>query len=79
VPSTGQSFSANFKTLGGGKSRALTTLCEDTRREAFEHMISEAKKLGANAVVGIRYDASPVIEFACEVICYGTALVVQPG
>ena len=77
VPSVGQSWSAGFKAFGGGKSVALTELCEATRREAFAHMTSEAKRLGANAVVGIRYDASPVIELASEVICYGTAVTAK--
>jgi uncharacterized protein YbjQ (UPF0145 family) len=77
VPSVGQSWSASFKSFGGGKSEALTALCEATREEAFQHMVAEAKKLGANAIVGVRYDAAPVIEMASEVICYGTAVVVE--
>lgn len=77
VPSTGQSWSAAFKSLGGGRSQALSDLCEATRKEAFDHMLSEAEKIGANAIVGVRYDASPVIDLASEVICYGTAVVIQ--
>jgi uncharacterized protein YbjQ (UPF0145 family) len=77
VPSNRQSFSASLKVFGGGKSEALIELCETARKEAFEHMVAEAKALGANAVVGVRYDAASVLEFASEVICYGTAVVVQ--
>lgn len=66
-----------LRTLFGGRAGIFTTLCETTRAEAFELMKTHAKQLGANAVVGVRYDTGPMVG-AAEVLCYGTALVVEP-
>ena len=57
----------------------MTELCEKTRSEAFDLMIAHAQEIGANAVVGIRYDATEVMQGVTEVLCYGTAVVVEPG
>lgn len=57
----------------------FTELCEKTRSEAFGLMIGRAERLGANAVIGIRYDANEVMSGVTEVLCYGTAVVVEPG
>jgi uncharacterized protein YbjQ (UPF0145 family) len=57
----------------------FTSLCEKTRSEAFEMMLSHAGELGANAVIGIRYDATELMSGVTEVLCYGTAVVVAPG
>jgi len=65
-------------TLIGGNITLFTELCEKTRDEAFEMMISHAEDAGANAIVGIRYDATEVMGGVTEVLCYGTAVIVTP-
>jgi len=67
---------ASLQTLIGGNITLLTELCEKTRAEAFALMLEHAAGLGANAVVGIRHDATEVMTGVTEVLCYGTALVV---
>ena len=69
---------AGLQTLVGGNISILTALCERTRSEAFDLMCEHAQALGATAVVGVRYDATEVIRGTTEVLCYGTALVVEP-
>ena len=68
---------AALQTLVGGNITLLTELCEKTRQEAFALMLEHAQQLGANAVVGIQYDATEVMSGVTEVLCYGTALVVE--
>jgi len=68
---------ASLQTIVGGNITLFTELCEKTREEAFALMLSHAEELGANAVVGIRYDATEVMSGVNEVLCYGTALVVE--
>jgi uncharacterized protein YbjQ (UPF0145 family) len=68
---------ASLQTLVRGNITLFTELCERTRREAFALMLAHAEGLGANAVVGIRYDATEVMSGVNEVICYGTAVVVE--
>ncbi len=65
-----------LQTLAGGNITLFTELCEKTRSEAFEMMLGHAQALGANAVAGIRYDATEVMDGVTEVLCYGTAVVV---
>ena len=67
----------SLQTLVGGNISLFTSLCEKTRSEAFELMVQHAQQLGANAVVGIRYDATEVMNGVTEVLCYGTAVVVE--
>jgi uncharacterized protein YbjQ (UPF0145 family) len=69
---------ATLQTLVGGNITLLTELCEKTREEAFGLMLQHAETLGANAVVGINYDATEVMDGVTEVLCYGTALIVTP-
>ena len=69
---------AFFNTVVGGNITAWTNLCETTRRDAFEIMIQHATELGANAIIGARYDATEVASGASEVLAYGTAVVVEP-
>ena len=69
---------AGLQTLVGGNIKAWTKLCEETRSDAFELMIQHASELGANAIVGARYDATEVMSGATEVLAYGTAVVVEP-
>jgi uncharacterized protein YbjQ (UPF0145 family) len=70
---------ASLQTLVGGNITLLTELCERTRQDAFALMIQHAAELGANAVVGVRYDATEVMQGVTEVLCYGTAVVVAPN
>jgi uncharacterized protein YbjQ (UPF0145 family) len=69
---------AGLQTLVGGNITLLSDLCEKTRAEAFQLMLDHAQQLGANAVVGIDYDATEIMSGVTEVLCYGTALVVAP-
>jgi uncharacterized protein YbjQ (UPF0145 family) len=69
---------AGLQTLVGGNITLLTDLCERTREESFNLMLQHAEQLGANAVIGIRYDATEVMQGVTEVLAYGTAVVVQP-
>jgi uncharacterized protein YbjQ (UPF0145 family) len=68
---------AALQTLAGGNITLFTELCEKTRAEAFELMLSHAEGLGANAVLGVRYDATDVMQSVAEVLCYGTAVVLE--
>jgi uncharacterized protein YbjQ (UPF0145 family) len=69
---------AQLQTLFGGNITLLTQLCERARSEAFEIMIAHAQQIGANAIIGVRYDATEVMQGVSEVLCYGTAVVVEP-
>jgi uncharacterized protein YbjQ (UPF0145 family) len=71
-------FGAALQTLVGGKISILENLCEKTRNEAFHLMIEHAAQLGANAVIGARYDATDLMQGVTEVLAYGTAVVVAP-
>ena len=68
---------ASLQTLLGGNISLFTELCERTREDAFQLMLQHAQAHGANAVVGIRYDATEVMGGVTEVLCYGTAVVVE--
>ena len=69
---------AGLQTLVGGNITLLTNLCEQTREHAFDLMLQHAGELGANAVVGARYDATEVMQGVTEVLAYGTAVFVEP-
>jgi len=69
---------AVFQTMVGGNITAWTRLCEQTRVDAFEIMIQHATELGANAIVGARYDTTELSSGVTEVLAYGTAIIVQP-
>ena len=68
----------SLQTLVGGNISLFSSLCEKTRAEAFELMLGHARGLGANAVIGVRYDATEIMSGVTEVLCYGTAVVVAP-
>ena len=70
---------AKVETLFGGHISMLTSLCERAREDAFDILLAHAQKVGANAVVGIRYDATEIMAGVTEVLCYGTAVVVEPA
>lgn len=71
------SIGGALQTLVGGNISLFTSLCERTRSEAFDLMLEHAQQLGANAVIGIRYDATEVMNGVTEVLCYGTAVLVE--
>ncbi len=71
-------FGAHLQSLVGGNISLYTTLCERTREDAFEAMLAHAGELGANAVIGVRYDATEIGAGITEVLCYGTAVFVEP-
>jgi uncharacterized protein YbjQ (UPF0145 family) len=69
---------ASLQTLVGGNITLLTNLCEKAREDSFDLMLQHAAQLGANAVVGVRYDATEIMQGVTEVLAYGTAVIVQP-
>ena len=70
---------ASLQTLVGGNITLYTELCEKAREEAFHIMLEHAARIGANAVIGMRYDANEVAQGVTEVLAYGTAVVVEPA
>ena len=69
---------ASLQTVFGGNITLFTQLCEKTRDEAYDMMLVHAEQVGANAVIGVRYDATEVMSGVSEVLCYGTAVTVEP-
>ena len=67
---------ASFQQIFGGNISIYTELCEQARNEAYELMIQHAQQIGANAIIGVRYDATEIATGVTEVLCYGTAVVV---
>jgi len=70
---------AGLQTLVGGDISIFTDLCEQTRRDALNRMLQHAAALGGNAVIGLRYDATEIMKGVTEVLCYGTAVLVEPA
>ena len=68
---------AALQTLAGGNISMFTSLAEKARAQAFETMLHQAHAAGANAVIGVRYDANEIMKGVTEVLCYGTAVVVE--
>jgi uncharacterized protein YbjQ (UPF0145 family) len=68
---------ASVQTIFGGNISLFTELCETARQEAFDLMVEHADKVGANALLAVRYDANDVMDGVTEVLCYGTAVVVE--
>jgi len=70
-------FVGSLQTLVGGNITIYTELCEHARQEAFELLMEHARQMGANAVIGMRYDANEVMDGVTEVLAYGTAVVIE--
>jgi uncharacterized protein YbjQ (UPF0145 family) len=70
---------ASLQTIVGGNISLFSKLCEQTRGEAFDLMLKHAGELGANAIIGARYDATEIMQGVTEVLAYGTAVVVEPN
>ncbi|MBM4176129.1 MAG: YbjQ family protein [Ignavibacteria bacterium] len=68
---------AGLQTIFGGNITLFTELCEKTRKDSYELMITHAEEIGANAIIGFRYDANEVMSGVTEVLAYGTAVVVE--
>lgn len=68
---------AGFQTLVGGDITLYTELCEKTRQDAYDLMIKHAVEVGANAIIGMRYDANEVTSGVTEVLAYGTAVIIE--
>jgi uncharacterized protein YbjQ (UPF0145 family) len=79
APTIAQGIVGGLKNIIGGQIGAYTAMCEQARQQAYDYMVQHARELGANAIVGVRYDASEVVSkgSATEVLCYGTAVVIQ--
>src|SRR5438477_11475714 len=77
-PTIAQGILGGLKNIIGGRIGAYTEMCESARQQAYDEMVDHARSLGANAVVGVCYDASEVVarSAATEVLCYGTAVVI---
>ena len=81
APTISQGILGGLKSIIGGRIGAYTEMCEQARQNAYDLLIDHARALGANAIVGLRYDASEIggkTASATEVLCYGTAVVIQP-
>lgn len=81
APTIAQGFMGGLKNIIGGRIGSYTKMCEQARQQAYDEMVSHALALGANAIVGVGYDAAEVVSrgSATEVLCYGTAVVVEPS
>ena len=71
------SFVGGLQTIVGGNITIYTELCERARQDAFDLMTQHAEQLGANAIIGVRYDANEIMAGVTEVLCYGTAVVIE--
>ena len=71
-------FAGGIQSVFGGKLSIYVDLAEQARQEAYEHMVDHAREMGANAVIGMRYDANEIMEGITEVLAYGTAVQVEP-
>ncbi len=69
---------AGLQTIVGGNITIYTELCERARQEAFDLMLEHARQTGANAIIGMRYDANEVMQGVTEVLAYGTAVQIEP-
>ena len=80
APTIPQGIMGGLKSIIGGRIGAFTEMCEQTREQAYELLVQHAQQVGANAVVGFRYDASEIggkAVSATEVLCYGTAVIIE--
>ena len=69
---------ASLQTIVGGNITLLTDLCEKAREQAFDKMVNHAMLMGADAIIGARYDATEMMQGVTEVLCYGTAVRIEP-
>ncbi|MDA8392868.1 MAG: heavy metal-binding domain-containing protein [Actinomycetota bacterium] len=74
----GGSVAASFKAMRKGEVTQYTTLLEDSRQQAIDRMVEKAAAMGANAVIGMRFDSSEMMQGLSEIVAYGTAVLVEP-
>jgi uncharacterized protein YbjQ (UPF0145 family) len=79
APGIGQSFLGGLKQMVGGNIESYAEVCEDARRDAFKRMVAHAKEKDADAIIGMRYDATEFAQSTTEVLAYGTAVKLSPG
>ena len=72
-------FFGSLQSLFGGNITIFTELCEQARGETYKDMLMHARQRGANAIIGVRYDATDLMAGLTEVLCYGTAVIVEPA
>jgi uncharacterized protein YbjQ (UPF0145 family) len=77
--SFGQGFIGSLKALGGGNITEFTDVCEAARHDAYQQMIQHAQEVGADAIIGMRYDATEFTQGTTEVLAYGTAVRIAPA
>ena len=70
---------ASLQTIFGGNISLWTTMCEQARQDSYDIMTRHAQEVGANAIIGVRYDATEIAQGVTEVLCYGTAVYVVPA
>jgi uncharacterized protein YbjQ (UPF0145 family) len=70
-------FGASIQSIFGGNITILTDLCEQARMDAYNQMAAHAETLGANGIIAVRYDATELMPGITEVLCYGTAVIIQ--
>lgn len=78
APTISQNILGGLKSIIGGRIGAFTEMCEQARQQAYDLLIDHAVAIGANAIVGLRYDASDISRGGTEVLCYGTAVIIEP-
>ncbi len=80
APTIAQGIFGGLKNIIGGQIGAYAEMCEQARGQAYDQMVQHAKEVGAIAIVGVNYDAAEVVSTgnATEVLCYGTAVVIEP-
>ena len=72
-----QGLLGGLKNIVGGKIGAYIEMCEQTRHDTYQELLKHAEEIGANAIVGFRYDSSDLKDSSTEVLCYGTAVVIE--
>jgi uncharacterized protein YbjQ (UPF0145 family) len=77
APTIAQGVMGGLRSIVGGQIQEYTQMCEQTRQQATAELARHARELGANGVVGVGYDASEIGQHATEVLCYGTAVVLE--
>lgn len=70
-------IAGGLQSLVGGNISIYTELCEKTRQEAFDFLVQHAEEIGANAIIGVHYDANEIMQGVTEVLCYGTAVKIE--
>lgn len=79
APGIGQSFLGGLKQMVGGNIESYAEVCEDARRDAFKRMVAHANEKDADAIIGMRYDATEFAQSTTEVLAYGTAVKLSRG